>query len=309
MSVLACSIKENLVNHHAFLEELKNFCQAQGWTIVRFLQNVQWKTTSPQSFIAGTESFLEVLSTGYGSQTLHFRLRMENAGSDSQAEWLHTAGHLGNTTLQSVSTHPVDQTGIWTNNKFLSIPAITIPTVWFFGNDKFILAVIKCDSTYVQFLTFGTLELFASSETQANFYGWSNTTQTNRKWYNKNTPCPFDQITDQVYYNSARKTSTNAGWNYTLTTGNGVTNGKFGSYGDGIVENENLDVRPIQKQLMYVEDSADSLWFTLGWSWIFRVWHEGLQIGERLVYGDQEYICFPMGRLEEWFLGVAVRVN
>lgn len=311
MTVLNYRLVENVAGHHAFLSELKDFCEDYGWTVVRHLTNVQWKTTSPQSFIAGTESFLEITSVGYGGQTLHFRFRMQNAGTDAQAEWLEKRGHLGNTTLQAVSTHPVDQTGAWdtSGNKYLSIPTGTIPAVWFFGNSKFIFVVIKCDSTYCNFLSFGSLELiYGTGETEAQWSGYSNTTQTNRKWYDKNDECPLDKAGSNIYYNGTNKNSSDSGWDFMFTTGNGITNGKFGTYANMVVKNEYSDVRPLWKQMMWMKDTVDGLWFPLGFSPVYRIWHEGLQIGEKVTYGEDEYLTFPMCRLNERQYGIAIQI-
>ena len=57
------------------LLKIKNFAQAQGWTVVSYLTNVQWLSDGDgtYSWQSGTEDFLELLSNGYGSQALRYR--------------------------------------------------------------------------------------------------------------------------------------------------------------------------------------------------------------------------------------------
>src|SRR3990172_4813489 len=99
MSLLNYVLYNDVANHHDFMLKLKDFCLAQGWTIVRFYQTIQWASIGGGlfGFVAGTEDYLEVTSPGYGSQNLHFRFRMNNAGTPVNNEYLEQSAGLGNT--------------------------------------------------------------------------------------------------------------------------------------------------------------------------------------------------------------------
>ena len=49
-------------------------------------------------------------------------------------------------------------------------------------------------------------------------------------------------------------------------------------------------------------------WVHLGKAWVYRIDTEGLEIGERVKYGSEEFLCFPNGRVNERFKGFAVQI-
>lgn len=309
MDVLNYTIKENLANHHAYLTELKNFALAQGWTVVRHLTNVQWAFSGGiWQFIAGSESFLELQSSGYGAQTLHFRFRAQNTGHATN-EYIETMGHLGNTTLQNVSTHPVDQTGAWTSSglKFMGLPPTTITKVWFFGNIRFLYAVIQLDADYIEHHAFGSLKLHDTSIAQGNFCGWIQSGAT--AWTAKTQACPFDTQGQNIYYNSALQTSAQNKQNFVCGTNNIVTASAFDNeYSLGLIPNAYAQLRPIVVQKNYQIDSGDSQWFNFAEYPVGRVWTENLAIGQELTYGTAKYLVFPNTKQATGFLGTAVKV-
>ena len=310
MSLLNWQLHHDVANHHDFILKLKDFCLAHGWTIVRFYQNIQWASIGGGQFgfVAGTEDYLEVTSPGYGSQNLHFRFRMNNTLALPNNEYLEQAALLGNTALNTASgTHPITTgTGQWSNNTFrwTGIPTNPLPQVWFFGNNKFILAVIKCDADYCQFVTFGSLELYDAAQTQGNFNGQTQGGQD--PWYNKGSVLPWNVNGENVYYNGARQPSANSQWSFTITTGDTLATGAFASYGRAVIKNDYSEVRTPFKQISYLKDT-DTLWFALGTCWVYRINHDGLAIGEKVLYGVDEYLTFPNGRLARK-IGIAMRI-
>ena len=107
MALLNFQFQDALTGIHDYLEKLKDFAQAQGWTVDNFIQNTQWAfDTVDYQFISGTESFLQLSSNGYGSQNLVFRFRAENTGAVGDHEWLQMGAHKATTFDHSNSTHP-----------------------------------------------------------------------------------------------------------------------------------------------------------------------------------------------------------
>ena len=76
MTVLAMDIKVNVSSHHALLPEISTFAQTQSWTEVEANANKEWGSDGGGGFQfnAGSESYLALQSSGYGSQVLHYRL-------------------------------------------------------------------------------------------------------------------------------------------------------------------------------------------------------------------------------------------
>lgn len=317
MSVLNYTIKANINGIYNFLNELKNFAVAQGWTADIHKQGFTWAWTgSNYDWVADSEHFLALSSSGYGSQDLQVRIRAYATGADPDAEVLEIRGMSGGTkgVDNAFPDHPVlraSATNLYFNTYgWNSLPTAPIPQTWFFGNDKFIMAVNKVDSSFVSAFFFGSVELFApTGETQGMMIGHPMSNQT-WKWYDHHEFCPFDTIQNgYVYYRSTRFLATALqGWNFYMNTSNTHANNKFGSFGRIIRENQYSEVRPITKQIMYMQDDADSVWFPLGTSWVYRFFHKDLLIGEVVEMGTNKYITFPNGRLNERFCGMAVQI-
>lgn len=318
MTVLNYEVYNNLTDFKAVMLKLKDFAVAQGWTLVNYQTNVQWASIGGGSFgfIAGTEDFLHITSTGFGSQSLQYRLRIQNNAADSLDGIVYVYGHKGSTSYNaSSSTHPAAQTSpsqLWTIRPEHSFPrgGSPIPTTWIFGNEKFLLVVCKVDNEFCVTMCFGSVDLIDSAETEGDFYPWkSNTYSTSARWYNHSVVFSLDNtLFDCIYYDGARKT-TNAGANFILTPANSYTNQRFDAYGRCIQKNAYSEIRPIFKQKYYVQKSSDSRYRLLGTGWVYRIWTEGLEIGQKIKYGGNEYLCFPQGRVLEWFMGFAVRIS
>lgn len=307
MTVLAYEVHANLADHHAFLEKLKDFCNSQGWTVDDFQSSVQWAWDGAKyDWLAGSESFLEVTSTGYGAQVLNFRFRTEATGADADSEWLQMGAQLGEAINTALSTHPVEQDD-WNLYRYTSFNPTTLPTVWFFGLDaKFVLAVVKFSADYCNFLTFGSPELFDTADDEGNWAGYSFSGLS--KWYNKNDFIPFDVDSNNIWYDANRVVTARQAINTTFTTANNF-GGEFAKYGRMITRNDYSEVRPVIKPLVYIKHVADDLWRRLGTFPIFRIDHRGLKIGEKVTYGSEEYLTFPMNRgNDERYKGLAVRI-
>ena len=312
MSVLTMQQHANLTGAKDWLLKLKDFLTARGWTIDSYLTDVLWQDTGGGvfGFVAGGgagDDILFVSSNGFGSQNLFFRMKTTE-DADPNSTFIEIGGHLNNTLDTASSTHPVSN-GNWNSSRFQGSFPDAIPAAWFFGNDKFVCVVSKLDSTYVEYFTFGTLELVDTTETEGNFVGVTRTS-TNQEWFDKSANNPFDNNNNTVFYNGAQKSNSEAGWNFTLTdSSNSFSNNKFFSYGNLVLVNDYSEIRPVTKQIMYVEDDVDGQWFELADSWVYRVRNDGLSIGEVIKFGTEEYVTFPYTKQNEFFNGVAVRIN
>jgi hypothetical protein len=306
MTVLNVELQSNLVDEKDWLEKLKDFCQAQGWTIDAYEQDKNWQ--SGTGFVNGNGSgddYLFVSSNGFGNQNLVYRMKTDRSNT-ANSNFIEIGAFTTTVFSTTTNTNPVLQ-----NDKFnlrtlaIGLPSSTILRAWFCGNDKFIYVPTQIESDYVEHFSFGSVELFDPSETEGNFVGHTRTSSL-QHWFLKNSAFPpFDSIDRSILYNGVGETD--AGTNYRLTANNTTNSGRFFGYGHLIVQNAFSQIRPLQKQLYYVQDDSDGLWFPLGQTWIYRINTTDLNIGEKLFYGSEEYIVFPF-RTPLQVMGVAVRV-
>ena len=308
MTVLNMQIHSNIADEKDWLEKLKDFCFAQGWTIDEYQTDKNWQSNT--GFVNGGGSgddYLFVSSSGFGSQNLVFRMKTFESGTPN-SNYIQMGGFTDTSFDIATSTNPVLQTDKFNTNQLaVGLPSSTILRAWFFGNDKFIYVATQIESDYVEHFAFGSVELFNPAETEGNFAGY-NRTSTLQHWFNKNSAFPpFDTVDRSVLFNGIGKTTADAGTNFILST-NTTNVGKFFGYGHLITPNNFSEVRPMQKQIYYVEDSGDGQWFPLGQTWIYRVNTTDLNIGESIFYGTEEYICFPY-RTPNEVMGVAVKVS
>lgn len=310
MTVLVMETHIDVADHHAALQKLGVFAAARGWTVNDNLQDVQWQSGS--GFISGSESYLEIESPS-ASQTLHFRFRGEATGADPDHEWLQIGAFKAGATSKDTSsaTHPVQRAnpgGIanWNANRNFSMKPTSIPKIWFFGNSTFILMVVQYDSTYVQMLGFGSVEVFDSSEAEGNYAGYVNTTTgTFDKWYSKNNISCFDKDGDHILYESAKVSSANE-FNSIRFGSTDISVSEFIENGEVIAKNAFSKARPCMKPTIYIKKSNGRT-FPLGTFPIFRIDTTDYAIGEVIEYGSVKMVCFPNGLISR-VKGVAVQI-
>jgi len=303
MTVLNYAIHENLATHHVVLEKLKDFVQAQGWTVHDWLTSVQWAWTGSQyDFIAGSESFLRIQSNGYGSQTLHYRFRGKQTGSDPNHEEINCGSqNAANTALDHTSNlHPVDRNkwNLFTSHSF---KPTNIPKFWLFGNSKFVLLVAKMDNIWCETICFGSPELIDTSDDESMYLSYE--AAGSLRWYNYNAQdCLYFE--DRVFYFDGR-VETNAYFHQS-----GIAAPYGFAYKNVTLLNEYSQARPVYKPIVYVKPDVDGLWRVWGWLPLYRVWAEGLQFGEILQYGTKQFMCFPSNKLNDAsrYYGIAVRI-
>jgi len=316
MTVLTMEEHQNVSDHHELLEKIKDFCDSAGWTINLFNTNSQWANQGGgvYGFSAGSESYLEIESSGYGSQTLHFRFRMENSGSVADHEWLQVGAFKSGATGRDTanSTHPVQRAspgGVsnWNSKRFNSMKPGIMEKIWIFGNDKFVLVAIKLTSTYCNFISFGSPELFDTAEDEGNFCGYPNTsTSVAARWFNENQLPPFDFTDDIILYDGDEKPSSKCFCNVKFSSSN-LPSGDRVDYSNLIVPNGYSTQRPLRKPDISITHDSDSLDRVLGQYPIYRIDMSDHQIGDVLSYSSKKFVVFPACKLE-FSKGIAVRI-
>ncbi|MCK5605704.1 hypothetical protein KAR91_27665 [Candidatus Pacearchaeota archaeon] len=319
MTVLVKEEHSSVITHHDMLKKLKTFAQNRTWSIPIYQPDKVWVDTGGgvYGWAAGSETFLAIQSSGYGSQTLHFRFRSQAVGSDANHEFIDIGcNKSGETSISTADpTHPVFQDNLKGGSfRSISFKPTSIPQVWFFGNDRQILVFAKLSTSFVQILACGTAELFDSAETEGNYCGHSvdSTVTDEAKWYNAPTYpskhlIPWDQQEDQILYDGVLKDSTGYRCNILFDETN-ANAGNFSNIGRALKANNFSGNRFLAKPLAYVQRDIDSTYFPIGEYPIFRVVHPGLDIGQQLDFGAEEYIVFPGLMLNSRDIGVAVRI-
>ena len=316
MSLLPFVFHDSVTGIKDYLEKLKDFAVAQGWTQEHYLTNVQWQIGG---FVAGSEDFLQLSTTGFGGQSIFMRFRTNLDGGDTENDWLEMGAHKANTFDNASSIHPVqrDVSGAsnWnSSNRFTSYHPTSIPQLWIFGNDKFIFSVAKHSTTICVFQMFGSLEHFDTTQTQGDIATCvANSASASFKWYTGNVVSPFDHTQQYIYYDNGLVAQTNHGFDfrYLLISGNSSYSlSKFATSGK-IVQSPNAysERRAPIKQRMYIKDvPGDSLWWSIGTCWIYRFNVDSLAIGEEVTFGTEKYLCFPNPSVPGTTGGFAVRV-
>ena len=306
MAVLNYDIQINVASHHAILTKIKDFALAQGWSILNYLENVQWAWTGTQyDFVAGDEYFLEIQSSGFGNQILHYRFRSLIPSDPTDAKIEVSAQH-GEAIDHSSSLHPIYQndwatvsSGAYRRFSFLGT---TIPKVYLFGNVWFIAVAAQISNNYCNFMAVGSLELTDTSLSEGNYCCRGN----GAKW-DATLSC-FDYLNGSwigVYLDAGGRI---ADTNIRFSTNNAWYGGAGMRYARALVKNSWSIVRPVAQPTVYVKNAA-GLWQSIGYLPIYRMNTLNLQIGEELKYGNDRYICFPnTRRLTEYKGGVAFRV-
>lgn len=192
------------------LDKLATFALAQGWT-VELQANVTWEDTggSYYDWVSGGDNyFLQIRSTGYGSQDLTYRFWIDPQSSADDWMFYNPVKAGFSSYSHSVSTNPVWQ-DIWKGKEslvydsyrfdWLSLPHSTFSDVWLVGNDKVLAVHMKVSSTHIISFAVGTFELItelqslSGSEGQCHWSGsyancdnaiWSNIDSHIVQWSN-----------------------------------------------------------------------------------------------------------------------------
>lgn len=304
MSLLNHQIHYNVSSHKDVLAKIRNFALARGWTSDHYETGVQWANTGGgyYDWIAGNEDFLQLWSDAHGSQNMVFRFRATGSGADPQEEILHLTGiEPARRALDHASSyHPVDRYSYTHSySRRLSLSPGQMPCLWLFGDDQFIFAIIQMTAGLVQGLFFGTVELFDTSDVLYLSLLSQSPSTTLRKWYEAESwltafrmPFYFWQDTYNIYW-----CNTGVGGSGTLRYNLRFTHeqaqGYFNKLDQAVAANNFSGKRTLIKPTVFMQRASDSLWYPVGTFPIYWIVYEGLQIGQTLTYGTEQYLCFP----------------
>lgn len=328
MTVLNYETHVSVTDIPDLLSKIKTFLETTcGWTVNSFQQNKDWEDTGGgvYGFVSGDQTYLDVNAVAYhGSQDLRFKLLYLAEGGDASNDWVRLR-HNKSVIDTADSTHPVEQSNdtLYTSNQArydIGVPPSSIPQVWFFGNNKFFTAAIKCSGDFCQFIGFGCLELFdQTTQNDGGFYGSTvyATGSTRREWYDYAESAtifrnPFDcWDPESTSYRtlafsgaSAHKIAPNAIGNATHS----VLDGYYLAQHE-LLRHNNLvtGIKPLVKLLLYLPIS--SIPTPIGYLPVFKINYAGFSMGQLLSYGGQEYRVFPNCYQADSIHGIAFRVT
>ena len=319
--VLEMSIYKAVTNNATMVENIKTFATANGWTASTWQVDKQWASTGGGNYgwTTGTETFLQLTSSGFGSQTLDARLRYTPSTNT-----VYVGGANQQTISTTSSTHPVDQNR-WNSGSLYYVPTngSTVPVQWIFGNSKFILNICRYSYTRIIYFAFGSIDLYDTTGTGGNFVGtWQSGTGTTYLWDTTSnsstfTP-PFDYFSNTIYNAGAvSSNSTNCYvdfcWPLSVTqimkgTSSNNNNVWGGYLSQMLVCNEFSEYRPMLRQKIYWKD-VDNVWYPLGQMFVPRLNTTNIGIGEELVVNSERYLVFPGRQLDIEPGGFAVRIE
>jgi len=307
-------------SHKNILSLFHSFAKARGWAVDDYRTGVRWeKSGAKYEWVPVTsgniEDFLQISSTGFGSQNMVFRFRFEGDGSDPQAEKVTITGiDPGHTGLDdSSSTHPVLQhayTHSYIQNMTMS-PGTT-PGVWFFGNKKYLIAICRHTTELWIGWYVGTIELFDPTETDAywcvtssymygHYYKWYDA--ADNKYY---FLAPWNNIVnyDSWWWGGAGRGQTRS-YPDSLTSGNTyIANnlnidvpdnpqGVFDRQISLLQSNQYAGRRMLIKPTFYASRASDRNIFPLGTLPFYYLEYTGYNMGDKIIYGNEEYLVFP----------------
>jgi len=314
----------NVTSHKDLLGKLRVFAVAQGWVQDDYQTNVEWADDGGWDWQTGTSDFLQLSSTGNGLQDIIVRFLFEGTGVDPLAEECYVRGiYPGYGTPAAISTNPVDQND-YSGTVYIratSLPSGTIPTLWLFGSEKYILVIAEVTAGIVLSWYFGSIDLFDSTETQGlmvrpccigsgetHVPKWNNMASWPYLWelpfymqYGSYQP-PY------TYWESSQLENDNhirTNCSFTSADAVGVSGGP--RLESAVCLNTFSGKRPLIKPLMYFKDPVTEFWHPIGTYPIYCIEFSGLTVGQELLYGSEKYLAFPNIDINRKY-GIAVRV-
>lgn len=315
--ILTMSIYKDVADNKTIIDNIKTSATASGWTSATYQVDKQWASVGGGQYgwTSGTETFLRLTSTGFGSQSLDARIRYTPTNT------IYLGAQKGEAIATNTSTHPVLQNQWNSSSAALYVPlsTTTIPIQWVFCNSKFVLCVLKLREDRVIYFSFGSIDLYDTTMTQGNFSAAWQSTDYSIYTYDTNLTThvvpPFDHVTYHIYNNSSVAT-TNCLMEFrsTLTkVYEWTTPTNFGNFwGPGLSTilntNDFSEYRPIMRQKVYWKDS-DNVWYPLGQHFVARINSMNIGIGEEMQQGSERFIIFPHRIFDIEPCGLAVRIE
>lgn len=314
------------------LDKIRAFAVSQGWVQEEWLQNKRWYQNSPYGWVDSENGdYLCLSSSGYGNQNLIAKLELNmhktNMGPAIAVNMCSSKDY----TLQLLWPHRqnvrVDLFGTRSDSTEFygwSLPASQMERLWIFGDEKWICAIVNIDGTYFTLMHFGSFQIFDTASSEGDVTGRSMIYGSGPKDWNEYAS--GDKVPCGLFNQWGQYCSTNSFAHYQRPFGmwyggRDITPpGAFGSinaaiggtlfetnvyggaahtlilpYRYALVRNVFSGRRVLLKQLYFHLRSGDSVWEPICQSPCYFCNFEGLSPGELLVYGDEEYLVFPVG--------------
>lgn len=314
MSLLNYQVHYNPTSHKDVLSKFRAFALAQGWTIDKYETSKDWLWDGAKyDWLAGNTDFLQIYSNGYGSQDLIFRFHFEGTGVDGQSEGSYITGINPNerTPDDQISTKPYLQDEYMgsRNVNTNTLPPGAHVALWLFGNDKHLIAVDQVSASIVIMWFVGTFELFNPGMAtvafcRATFIYTSGATVW--KWYQAESypnqyVSPWDTYSSSASYSYYHQYWWDGAWqngerikpNISFNGSDAVQLHVFNSLSRAVRANTFTGKRVLIKPTYFGKRVSDDVWMPIGTLPFYRIESSGLQIGESVTYGSEEYLVFP----------------
>jgi hypothetical protein len=169
LPILQYTHKTQVAGAAGLLDEIQSFAVQQGWSLYTIIRNCSWDeiTAGSYNWSSGDETYMQLTSSGYGSQLLGYEFRLDPYDSTTaMIEWA-MYDRNNDTPLTTSALHPIEQVAAARNNypasgavcHWFSFPAGVFPELWIFGDERFVLAVARVSESSFICVSFGTLVL------------------------------------------------------------------------------------------------------------------------------------------------------
>jgi hypothetical protein len=323
MTLLNYATHTSVAGAKDLLSKLRTFATTYGWVSENYQVSKAWAAIGGGSYgwVAGDQDFLDLSSTGYGSQVLRMRLLVDpyDALDDTLYNCPINPTNVVVSTTSATSPH-LQQNQQTTNWNRTSLPKGTIPQVWFFGNAHFILVVAQVSATAVVTFAFGLPELDSGMQDESMMfhwpghymadetatYSWQNLSTYYTQWWN----C-LGWVGGTVgagtvaWWGAAIRSSEHYKTNMRILTT--AVAGEFNQLDDVLSLNGFSGKRTMVRPTVFLKDTSTGVWYPAGNMATYYTIFSGLTIGQTLTYGAEEYLIFPT-LLNSYTYGMAVRI-
>ena len=321
-SILNYQANNNVSNPSDFVDKLRDFALANGWTLFEQYKNLAWTQSGTYGFNTASpgENYVELHTSDYGGNIFKFRIRCRNTASASSDNisidfGVHKYIADADKWNTASSTHPFQQSKNETAIRYdtFSCKATDIPTVWFFGNSKVIYFAIKYDGVFCDTLGFGILEMVDTTEglgwwvSDAEAPGWSTKNYT-KGGLTIQYVRPGSTISDTGSSNGSGLIRKD--WWFTKNTASlPITNSRFFSASKLLANNPHSSIKPALQNWFFYNDDGIGIWRPYAKNWHIHLNTYGLLIGEQIKYGSEKYITFPQLTQNVEYIGHAFRIE
>ena len=325
MTLVNYAYHTSVTDSRDWLDKLRTFAIAQGWTGSDYRTNVEWNTSSPYGWIVGDGDFLQLTSACYGScDKANYRFYAYNY--DANEDQLYCGAH--DTDTYSLITQTPMYQDRWSRYTYwigTSMPpsGTGIEKAWFFGNQYYIYAVCQYDDYMVPTWHFGSIDLYPEYQgrTDCAFFGQSNRQQgigvdDNRDlygwhvrdpeyWFSGLLPTGNPYTTthgfDCVYFSGKAQNYDDDGaaysfWEEESAASNTQTQDEAGAYNfcKKVLRTTGYSgLRPGFFVDFFAEDTGSGNIVPLGKTPFRVIPFNGLTVGESMTVNGETWLCFP----------------